>query len=153
MSFTQYICSLEHCTPTKATKKATKTKFARPNGKKETHASWKNNYKIVKDMCTIIAQKVVLAEEDESSLLEESGDNDRLPWSEFVGIKTHNCKYLRSGKKVTSAELFFSATGSTDKQAAEAVAKFVSYTKHNQHRLPEWKINLLNELEFDILKK
>ncbi len=146
------------CTPSKkATKKATKTKLSKPKGynsTQDTHVLWKKNYKIVKDMCTIIAQKVA---EEGSSLLEESGDSDRLPWAEFVGHVAHNCKYLPFGKRLSYAMLVQMATGFKDEQmatVAKSVHKFVMNTRSDRvkNNLPEWKIDLLNELEFDILK-
>mmetsp|Transcript_20690 Transcript_20690/g.32383 ORF Transcript_20690/g.32383 Transcript_20690/m.32383 type:complete len:169 (-) Transcript_20690:103-609(-) len=140
------------CTPSKkATKKATKTKFSKPKGynsTQDTHVLWKKNYMIVRKMCKIIAQY---------SLLEESGDSDRLPWAEFVGHVAHNCKYLPFGKRLSYPMLVQMATGFKDEQmatVAKSVHKFVMNTRSDRVKknLPEWKIDLLNELEFDILK-
>jgi len=143
------------CTPSKkatkrATKKATKTKLSKPKGynsTQDTHLPWKKNYMIVRKMCKIIAQMVV----------EESGDSDRLPWAEFVGHVAHNCKYLPFGKRLSYPMLVQMATGFKDEQmatVAKSVHKFVMNTRSDRvkHNLPEWKIDLLNELEFDILK-
>ncbi len=139
------------CTPKK---KPTKTKIARPNGKKDTHATWMSNYEIVKDACNIILSQMV---EKDSCLRKESGDNERLPWSVFVGHEVHHCEYLQFGKKLSYPRLITLATtyeGPDLARVAKSVHKFVSNTRSDRikNKLPEWKRDLLNELEFDILK-
>jgi hypothetical protein len=110
--------------------------------KKRPHALWNRNYKIVKETCGTLLKMV-----------SHDSDGKRLSWSQLVGNEREDCPFLPGGKKFTYCKALKFPRGATVKEKntiAQSVQSFINNAKKNQKTFPDWKRELLGQLELDI---
>ena len=126
-------------------KKLTATKYEKPR-KVETNIPWKNNYKIVEIVCKAL----------DAMATKDSGNNERMGWTQLVGNESHACPYLYRKKKVSLLRAVTFVVGNDSKEAneiAKSVCQFLKNTKYlDKEKMPVWKRKLIDELKLDIQK-
>ena len=143
--------------------KAKKPKNLNPNSL--VNLPWKTNYEIVEKACSVLDCMTTMTttqfSEDDWKSIKESGNNERLAWSQLVGNDKHKCPYLPRGTKVSLYEIVTLVAKNTtaDKVEANKTVKRVSqflrsnkYDHSHRENLPDWKKDLVNKLKVDILK-
>jgi len=126
-------------------KKLTATKSEKPR-KVETNIPWKNNYEIVEIVCNAL----------DAMATKDSGNNERMGWTQLVGNEKHTCSYLYSKKKVSLFRAVTFVVGNDSNEAnkiAKSVGQFLKNTKYlDKEKMPVWKRKLIDELKLDIQK-
>ena len=106
------------------------------------------NYKIVEIVCNAL----------DAMATKDSGNNERMGWTQLVGNENHACPYLYSKKKVSLFRAVNFVVGNDGDEAnkiAKSVGQFIKNTKHqnkDKEKMPFWKRKLIDELKLDIHK-
>jgi hypothetical protein len=144
-SVSAYVSTISKCSSKSAhkNKKPPKKKTMETMvNKKRPHALWNRNYKIVKETCGTLLK-----------MASHDSDGKRLSWSQFVGNEREDCPFLPGGKKFTYCKALKFPRGATVKEKntiAQSVQSFINNAKKNQKTFPDWKRELLGQLELDI---
>ena len=88
----------------------------------------------------------------------DSGNNERMGWTQLVGNENHACPYLYSKRKVSLFRAVNFVVGNDGDEAnkiAKSVSEFIRNTKYknkDKEKMPFWKRKLIDELKLDIHK-
>ena len=112
---------------------------------------------IVKKCCEVLHS--MLKDEFKGKVRDDSKEevnDERVPWTEVVGTKSHSCDYLSSGKKVRLKDILSSSHIGRDvddvlvKLIQNAIANL--RTRDKGKKLSYKSRAFLNEMEFNVLK-